>query len=107
MKQQAFIDSVDELYAMRDRVAKNAKRIIEDMLREAGDMSEEYLYGEEDDYPNRLWLGDNKELCGIAKNDEEEIIVEIIDNDEGYYTELLDRLDSENIIDIADFLCRM
>lgn len=108
MTKEAFIDSVEELYAMRDRVAKNAEYMIKDILREKGDMDYDYLYGEEESCVRIVRICERNEyLCGIyLVNDTP--IVEIGQNfDRQTRKNLLRNLPLGDIIEIADYLCRM
>lgn len=105
MTKEAFIDSVETLYDMRRRVAKNAKYLIEDMLREVGDMSYEYLYGDEDAF---VYLDNNYHLYSLAMKGDAAIVYIQSDTDSDYIrANLLKRMHQDDLIEIADYLCRM
>lgn len=106
MTKEAFIVSVNKLYAVRHTMAKNAKRIIEDMLREKGNMDSEYLYGETED-PDWVWVGDNEHLVSLQWREDEVVVVEL-ENDYGRRRMVnLSWLVLDDHIEIAYYLCRM
>lgn len=105
MTKAAFIDSVNELYAMRSRVAKNARHIIEDMLRKKGNMNDEYLYGDSDGYV--IYVGDNEHVVSIGLREDDMIIVETLDDNGQENFQYLDYMDPIDVIEIAYYLCRM
>lgn len=107
MTKEAFIDSVDTLYDMRRRVAKNAKYIISDMLNEVGDMDYEYIYGSLD-APWDLWVGDNEKVMGLLKGKNNDTHIIYTEDEHGYSNETyLCDLDPMDVIEIANYLCRM
>lgn len=107
MTKAAFIDSVNELYAMRDRVAKNAKYIISDMLDNVGEMDSEYLYGESFDQ-RWIWVGNDEHVVALLKGKSSDTHIVYLEDDNDFSREVyLCDMSPEDVIEIADFLCRM
>lgn len=108
MTKAAFIDSVETLYDMRRRVATNAGYIISDMLDEVGDMDYEYLYGDTDD-PDWIYLDNDRVLMGLFKDNKNcwVHIAEYGNLGRIFKFKLYEMNDLDDIIEIADYLCRM
>lgn len=103
MTKEEFATRLDNLYAEERKLAVDAKGIIEDIIRERGDMSREDLYGDTED-PDLCWIGDNYHLTGICiKNGE---VCFSLNNNEGYPEDFKPEwMEHRDIIHIADFLC--
>lgn len=107
MTKTAFIDSVDELYAMRNRVANNAKYIISDMLDNVGEMDDEYLYGDLD-ASEWIWVGNDEHVVAMLKGNSPDTHVVYIEDDYNQSREVyLCDMSPDDVIEIADYLCRM
>lgn len=106
MTKEAFIDSVETLYDMRDRVAKNARYIINDMLDEVGDMDSEYLYGDSAGYV--IWVGNDEHVIALLAGKSSDTHIVYLENEYGGSREVyLCEMSPEDVIEIADYLCRM
>lgn len=107
MTKAAFIDSVETLYDMRDRVAKNAKYIISDMLDNVGEMDGEYLYSEPND-PDWIWVGNDEHVIALLAGKSSDTHIVYLENEYGGSREVyLCDMSPDDIIEIADHLCRM
>lgn len=108
MTKSAFISQLDDHYANGRRLAYIAGQLIHQFVEEAGDMSFEYLYDQEDDEnadPDWCWMENDWRLHDIYTKDYEIIIKQI--NDDGCFRDIqLDWLNPNDHIEIAEFLCR-
>lgn len=108
MTKLEFISQLDGHYANGRRLANVANQLIRQMVEKAGDMSFEYLYGEEDDEdadPDWCYLDDNFTLHDIYIENGE-VIIRMTNEYNEPESLSLDKLNRDEIIEIADFLCR-
>ncbi len=108
MTKSEFISRLDDHYAEGRRLATIAEQLIYQFVEEVGDMSFEYLYDEEyneDADPDWCFMEDGYRLHSIYMEDYEIIIKQI--NNDGFFRDIgLDWLNPDDLIELAEFLCR-
>lgn len=105
MNKKQFTECVNDLWEEMRRLADHAEQIIHMELEKHGDMSKEFLFGDDEDF-DKVWIDDERWLTKIGQNSEYDIIIGLEGQDTEETEVYLMDMSYIDRIEIADYLCR-